>query len=177
MPLKQWRKLSEAVRFKNSWWTYKVDEFSLPDGVRGEYHYVHTNGASMVIPVLNDGRVVLINQYRYLCERESLEFPCGGVKEGSSHDETAMDELVEEAGYSARDWQIAGEFNPFNGVTNELCRVYIARSLMPAEKPADLTEEFERLILHPSEVDAGIISGVIWDGMTIAGWTIAKTYI
>jgi len=62
-------------------------------------------------------------------------------------------------------------------VTNELCRVYIARSLMPAEKPADLTEEFERLILHPSEVDAGIISGVIWDGMTIAGWTIAKTYI
>ncbi|MBM4167634.1 MAG: NUDIX hydrolase [Ignavibacteria bacterium] len=177
MPLKKWNKLSESVKFKNSWWTYKVDEFSLSDDLKGEYHYVHTNGASMIVPVLNDGRIVMINQYRYLCEKESLEFPCGGVKEGCSYDETALDELAEEAGYAAREWQIAGEFNPFNGITDEICCVYIARHLSPAEKSPDLTEEFERIILQPDEIDARIISGVIWDGMTIAGWTIAKTFI
>jgi ADP-ribose pyrophosphatase len=83
MPLKTWKKISEAVLFKNSWWTYKKDEIELPSRKRGEYHYVHTNGASMVVPVLSDGRIVFVNQYRYLNDRESLELPCGGVKVGT----------------------------------------------------------------------------------------------
>ena len=76
MSLKKWKKLSETVLIKNSWWTYKKDKTILPSGKLGEYHYVHTNGASMIVPVLNDNKVVLVNQYRYLNDRESLEFPC-----------------------------------------------------------------------------------------------------
>jgi ADP-ribose pyrophosphatase len=177
MSLKIWKKISETIILKNSWWTYKKDEFELPNGKRGEYHYVHTNGASMVIPLLNDGRIVFVNQYRYLNRRESLELPCGGVKDGQTYEETAKHELEEEAGYIAGDWVTAGEFNPYNGVTDELCRVFIAKSISQVPPVPDETEEFEIVSLVPDEIDARIATGRIWDGMTIAAWNIAKSRI
>jgi 8-oxo-dGTP pyrophosphatase MutT (NUDIX family) len=177
MPLGRWKTLSTAILFKNPWWAYQKDDALLPNGKRGEYHSVRTNGSSLVIPVLPDGRIIVVNQYRYLCDRESIEFPCGGVKEGATYDETAVHELAEEAGYQAREWRIAGEFNPYNGVTNEICRVFIAKHLMPVVAAPDETEEFERIVLSAEEFEARIISGVVWDGMSIAAWAIAKPHV
>jgi ADP-ribose pyrophosphatase len=174
MSLTKWKKISEAILQKNPWWIYKKDETILPNGRRGEYHYVHTNGASMIVPVLNDGRVVLVNQYRYLNDRESLEFPCGGVKDGQSYEETAIHELEEEAGFVAHDILAAGEFNPYNGVTDELCRVFIAKNLAAVPSKPDETEEFEKVTLTMDEVDAQIASGALWDGMTLAAWMIVR---
>jgi ADP-ribose pyrophosphatase len=175
MPLKTWKKLSESIVFKNPWWTYKKDTFELSSGRPGEYHYVHTNGSSMVVPILGDETMVLVNQYRYLLNKESLEFPCGSVKDGSTHDETARQELAEETGYSAKSLVLAGEFNPYNGVTDEMCRVYVARELQYIGGTPDETEEFEIVRATPAEIDAYIGSGAVWDGMTIAAWSIAKS--
>jgi ADP-ribose pyrophosphatase len=177
MPLKKWKKLSESILFKNPWWTYKKDVTILPNGKEGVYHYVHTNGASMVIPVFDDGKFVMVNQYRYLNSRESLEFPCGGVKDGHTYEETASLELEEETGFKALEWKVAGEFNPFNGVTNEICRVFIAQKLILGQSLPDETEEFEKILLTPGEIDNRISSGTIWDGMTITAWTLAKSHL
>jgi ADP-ribose pyrophosphatase len=175
MSLKTWKKISEVVLFRNSWWIYKKDETELPNGKRGEYHYVHTNGSSMVIPVQNDGKIVFVRQYRYLNNRESLELPCGGVKEGYTYEETAKHELEEEAGFITRDLNWIGEFNPYNGVTDELCRIFIAKELTEVTPIPDETEEFEIVVLPPDEVDLLISNGTIWDGMTITSWNIAKS--
>ena len=175
MSLTKWKKISESILLKNSWWIYKKDETILPNGRSGEYHYVHTNGASMIVPVFSDGRIVLVNQYRYLNDRESLEFPCGGVKDGQTYEETANHELEEEAGFIAHDCQAVGEFNPYNGVTDELCRVFIAKNLVAVPSKPDETEEFEKVFLTLDEMDARITSGFIWDGMTIAAWSIVRT--
>ncbi len=127
MSLSKWRTLSQKELFKNPWWIYRQDTFMLPNGDVSDYFYVHTNGSSIVIPVLDDGRIVMVRQYRYLCDEESLELPCGGVKAGSDFLLTAAAELEEETGYQASELLLAGRFNPFNGVTNEMCRVYVAR--------------------------------------------------
>lgn len=177
MPILRWKKLSERIASANPWWEYRIDTFRLPKGTEGEYHYVYTRGASMVIPLLSDGRIVLVNQYRYLCDRESLEFPCGGVKENSDYLKTAAQELAEEAGFTARDWKLLGTFNPYNGVTNEICNVYLARGLSQVESKPDLTEEFEHVLLSPAELEARIQAGEVWDGMTLAGWTLARSVI
>jgi ADP-ribose pyrophosphatase len=177
MSLKIWKKLNETILFKNPWWTYKKDDTELPNGKNGIYHYVHTNGSSMVVPVIDDGRMVLVNQYRYLNNRESLEFPCGGVKEGQTSEGTAKQELIEEAGYEAQEWKLVGRFNPYNGVTNEICCVFIAKSLVSVPSRPDETEEFEKIFLTSNDIDDRIRSGAIWDGMTIASWTIAKSRI
>ena len=170
--LRHWKKLSSKVLFTNPWWTYRVDTFKIPDGVEGEYHVVHTEGSSMVIPILDDGRIVLVNQYRYLRDRESIEFPCGGVKPEHTYEEMARLELEEEAGYRAGSWSVVGEFNPFNGATDEMCRVFVARGLVPVEARPESTEEFEILKLTVKELESLIAERKIWDGMTLAAWSL-----
>jgi ADP-ribose pyrophosphatase len=175
MALTRWKKLNESIVHKNPWWTYKKDEFDIPGVRAGEYHYVHTNGASMIVPILDDGRVVMVKQYRYLCDRESVEFPCGSVKDGHSYDQTATLELQEETGYRAGRMIPAGEFNPYNGITDEICRVYIARALTQVGGTPDETEEFELLSLTSMEIDSMIKGGTLWDGMSLAAWMLVKS--
>jgi len=174
MPLPTWRTLSRTIRHTNPWWSYRLNTFELPNGSRGEYHFVHTNGSALTIPVLPDGRVILVNQYRYLAERESIEFPCGSVKDESSYEETARHELREETGYEAGLLTEAGKFNPYNGVTDEFCTIYCARELRYLGAQPDATEEFEILEWYPPEIDRHIADGTIWDGMTIAAWCIVR---
>jgi ADP-ribose pyrophosphatase len=175
MPLNPWKKIAESIVFKNPWWTYKRDTFELPSGGTGEYHYVHTNGSSMIVPIMDDGTLLLVNQYRYLVGKESLEFPCGSVKDGSTYDETAWHELVEETGYSAKGLYMIGEFNPYNGVTDEMCHVYIAKDLQHVGGTPDETEEFEVVTMTLVQLEEKIRMGIIWDGMTVAGWAVAKS--
>jgi ADP-ribose pyrophosphatase len=174
MALQHWSRTSRTIKFQNPWWSYCLDFYALPSGKGGEYHYVHTNGSSMVVPLREDGKILLVNQYRYLVDRESLEFPCGSVKEGATYDQTAWHELAEETGYSAQILLQAGEFNPYNGITDEMCRVYVGRELRYVGENPDETEEFELVALSPEEIDARIRDGVIWDGMTIAAWGIVR---
>lgn len=165
MPLKSWTKLRQAFELENPWWTYRKDDVILPSGKQGEYHFVHVKGSSMVIPILNDGSIILVNQYRYLANRESLEFPCGSVKDGSTYDDTAHHELAEETGYHADDLRCVAEFNPYNGVTDEMCHVYIARNLHAIKVDQDETEEFEQVTMSPADLEKKISTGDIWDGM------------
>ncbi|MBI1803631.1 MAG: NUDIX hydrolase [Ignavibacteriae bacterium] len=174
MALRTWKKIRQEFELKNPWWTYRKDVTLLPSGKEGEYHYVHVKGSSMVIPQMNDGRLVLVNQYRYLADRESIEFPCGSVKDDSTYDETARHELAEETGFEAAELRVAAEFNPYNGVTDEMCRVYVAKNLRSVESSHDETEEFEQLRLTPQEFDAMIRRGEVWDGMTLAAWSLTR---
>jgi len=173
--LKRWKQLSSKIVIKNPWWTYKLDEFQIPNGIQGEYNYVHTNGASMIIPITKEGKIILVNQYRYLCDKESIELPCGGVKDGKSYEEMAHIELEEETGFRSNDLRYAAEFNPYNGVTNEICKVFIAKELVQSKAVPDSTEEFEILYKTPTEVDALIQTNTIWDGMTIATWGLVRS--
>lgn len=172
--LKPWKTLTSTVAATNPWWTYKRDTFRTAGGYEGEYHYVHTEGASMIVPVTGDGKIILVNQYRYLRNRESIEFPCGGVKAGKSYDETALLELEEETGYQSGDIRRVGEFNPYNGVTDEICAVFVARDLRRTIAKPDATEEFEIVMCSAGELDAMIRSAKVWDGMTLAGWMLVR---
>jgi NUDIX domain. len=172
--LSHWKKLTSKVVQKNPWWSYSLDSFQIPNGVKGEYHYVHTEGSSMIVPVMDDGRIILVNQYRYLRDRESVELPCGGVKPGHTYDEMARIELEEETGYVAQSWNVAGEFNPFNGATDEMCRVFVARSLLYIKAKPEATEEFEILQATPEELESMIAQKKIWDGMTLAAWMLVR---
>lgn len=176
MKLPPWRKLAEETRAVNPWWIYKCDAFELPSGSRGEYHYVATHGSAMVIPLLADGRILMVRQYRYLNGRESLEFAGGGVKQGATHEQTAAEELAQETGLRAGRLEPIGEFNPFNGVTNEICRVFVARDLSDGALPPDETEQIAAEPLEPRELEERIRRREVWDGMTLAAWSLYRTW-
>ncbi len=174
MGLKRGKKLSTETKFSNNWWSYKVDKYLFPSGKEGEYHYAFTHGSVFIVPITNDGRIILVKQYRYLNDRFSIEFPGGGVKKENNHDFEARKELIEETGQDG-DLEFIGMFNPYNGVTNEICKVYIARNLKPsAEFKKDDSEEFELGKYTTSEIEAMINNNEIYDGMTLASWSLVK---
>jgi ADP-ribose pyrophosphatase len=172
MALKKWTKRSEETLHRNRWWTYKRDSVLLPSGEEGEYYYVQTPGSVMVVPLAADGRFILVRQYRYLNARESIEFPAGGIKPGQSVIDAARAELREEAGIEAGALTEIGVFNPFNGVTDELCHVFLARELRAVAPSPDATEEFEVLRLDAAGIREAGARGLLYDGMTLAAWAL-----
>lgn len=174
MSLKKWKKLTTEVKYTNNWWSYKVDKYLFPNGKEGEYHYAFTHGSVFVIPITAEGKIIMVKQYRYLNDRFSIEFPGGGVKQADNHDNEARKELIEETGNDG-ELEYAAMYNPYNGVTNEICKVYIARNLRPSnEYNKDDSEEFELHEYTPAEIDDMIAKNEIYDGMTLASWCLAK---
>ena len=176
MGFKKWKKLSEELLFKNDHWEYRKDRFEIVGLTKGEYHYVHSPGATLVVPFINENQIVLVNQYRYLNEKEGLEFPCGAISGNLSEEENALKELREEAGYTGKLERI-GEFVPYNGVSNEVCSVYISTDLVESPLEGDITEEMENVIMSIDELETLIKKNIIWDGMTLAAWLMVKNHL
>lgn len=173
--LPRWKRLESQVVYENPWWRYRKDEFEPEPGQRGEYHYASTYGSAMVIPITEKGELVLVEQYRYLLDRTSLEFPCGGLAVDEPPLQAAVRELAEESGY-AGELKPVGTFNPWNGVTDEICHVFVADPVEPDASGArpDATERFIVHHVTASDFDDFVVNGRIWDGMTMAAFTLYK---
>jgi ADP-ribose pyrophosphatase len=170
--LKKLDKIDSKTIMKNPWWEYRIDNYIMPNGKESEYHYVYTPGSVFVIPRTRNNTFIMIRQYRYLNQRVSIEFPGGGLKVGISSENCALEELREEAGYIARKLNFIGEFNPFNGVTDEICKVFLADDISFIGNNPEDSEEFEILNLETKDIINLINKGAIWDGMTLAAWSI-----
>ena len=170
--LKSLETISSVVKYSNPYWEYKFDEYKLPNGNIGEYHYVNSFGSTIVIPRNDNGNYILTRQYRYLNKKYSIEFPGGGLKRGVDPIENALNELKEETGYIAKEIFLIGDYNPFNGVTNEICKVYLATDLLKGSAKPDISEEFEILEINYKEIINKISKGEIWDGMTLSAWVL-----
>jgi ADP-ribose pyrophosphatase len=172
--LKRLKKLSTEIAHANPWWEYRRDRYVRPDDQEGEYFYVHTHGSVVVIPELENGKLFMTRQFRYLNQRESLEFIGGGVKPGAGSLESAKEELLEEGGLTAGELTLIGRFNPFNGATDETCEVYVARELSKVGAKPEGSEEFEENELSVEEIERLIKSGELWDGMSIAAFMLYR---
>jgi ADP-ribose pyrophosphatase len=176
-PRAKWSRLSKETLQSCPYHDFCHDEYRLPDGSVGDYYYIEIPGSSMVVPVLENGELVLVRQHRYLHGRSSLELPAGGIKRGRDPLATARDELREEAGYEALSIVSIGSFAPCNGLSNELCHVFLASDLSPVPPAPEPTEELERLTLPLDELDRLVGTGELWDGMTIVALKLYQSWI
>ena len=170
MSIEKWSRLSKETVFRCPYYVLSHDRYRLPNGEVTSYHYVDIPGSTMVVPETEDGRLLLVRQYRYLMGRESLEFPAGGMPLGSEPQQNARKELLEETGFRAERWRSLGKFAPYNGVSNEFCHVFHATDLVAHRPDPDHTEEIELVWMHPGQVRAEIRDGRFWDGMSIAAF-------
>lgn len=166
----KYQRLSREPFFSCPFYTFFHDRYRLPDGSVGDYYYLDIPGASMVVPVTEDGKLLLVRQWRYLMGKASLEFPAGGMREPGDPRLNARNELEEEAGFVAADLREIGRCAPYNGASNELCHVYLATGLGQAAARPDPTEEMELVSLDADEVARLIRDGEIWDGQTISAF-------
>lgn len=169
------KKISSEIVHKNPWWEYKCDKVIRPDGTEGEYCYTETTGNVIIIPVLDDGRLVLVRQYRYLGEKNSIEFPGGGISKGESPTDAAKRELLEESGYQTENLIKIGMFEPCVGVVKDLSHVFIANELTMVQEPKlDAFESTEVILRRVDEFENMIKQGEIWDGQVLAAWAMAR---
>jgi 8-oxo-dGTP pyrophosphatase MutT (NUDIX family) len=168
----KYKTINSETIYSNPYWEYKLDKYIMPSGREGFYHYVHSRGATLVVPLTASGKLVCTVQHRYLNQKLSIEFPGGGIKEGLLPIENAREELKEETGYEAQSLEKIGEYNPFNGVTNEICSIFVAKDLQQGNQILEESEEIHIIELTQKEFVDKIRTNEIWDGMTLAAWSL-----
>jgi len=174
--IQKWKKLSEEVLHQNPWWIYKHDTYEKTDGQTGDYYYGECRGNAMIIPVLPDGRFVMIHAYRYIRNEESIEFPCGGIEKGNTPEETAHKELLEETGYTIDELIPVGTFQGLNGVFENECHVFVAHVSERQAQHLESTEQIEVVFCTSSEIEDLLSQGKIWDGQSLASWALAQRF-
>jgi ADP-ribose pyrophosphatase len=142
---------------------------ALPDGTHTTREYIVHPGAVMVVPLLDDGRLVMERQFRYPMGRVMLEFPAGKIDAGEPPFTCAVRELAEETGYSAREWARAGVLHNAIGYSDEGIEIWFARGLSRGAARLE-AEEFLEIVTHAeAEVDAMCAAGTITDAKTLIG--------
>ena len=145
------------------------DTVSLPDGKHTKREYIRHPGAVVIIPVLDDGRVLLERQYRYPNDRVFIELPAGKIDPGEDPLACAMRELEEETGYTAGDWQFVSTIHNAIAYSDEHLDIYLARSLSAGEAKLDDGEFIETITATVDEMLDWVRSGKITDVKTVIG--------
>jgi ADP-ribose pyrophosphatase len=147
----------------------RQDEVVLPDGSHGKREYIVHPGAVMVVPMLDDGRLVVERQWRYPMHRAMLEFPAGKLERGEPVLGCAVRELVEETGYRASEWARAGMLNNAIAYSTEIIEVWFARGLVGGERKLDAGEFLDVFTMSESELAAAAMHGELTDAKTLIG--------
>ena len=110
----------------------------LPDGSEATREYIRHPGAVAIVPLFDDGRMLLERQFRYPHGREFIEVPAGKLEPGEPHLETAKRELLEETGYAAAEWTRIGVIHTAIAYTDEAIEIFLAKKLeSSAERKLD----------------------------------------
>ena len=160
--------IASEVVFSGRLLEVRRDRIRLPDGGEATREFVVHPGAVLVVPVLDDGRLVLERQFRYPVRRVMLEFPAGKIDAGETPLATAQRELVEEAGYTAQKWKKLGTIHPEIGYSTEFIDLYEATGLAHVGQKLDEGEFLDVVALTEDELLATYDCGGLTDGKTIA---------
>jgi ADP-ribose pyrophosphatase len=142
------------------------DDVELPDGQRSFREYIKHPGAALIVPVRENGDLVMIRQYRHAVGQVFLEFPAGKADRGETTDQTARRELREEVGYQAGQLEKLTRIHPVIGYSNEFIDLYVARNLQATATARDADELLEIVEMPFAELMERIWKGEVSDVKT-----------
>jgi ADP-ribose pyrophosphatase len=159
--------LTSSQVFKGGFLDVRRDTVRLPNGQTAMREYVVHPGACVVIPLLDNGDVVLEKQFRYPVGREMVEFPAGKLDPNEDPLVCALRELREETGYSAAQWAYAGCMHLAIAYSTEVIHIYFVRGLQLGERALD-DEEFLDVFTAPAQqLIAWCADGTVTDAKTV----------
>jgi ADP-ribose pyrophosphatase len=163
------RRLSGEQVYRGHFLDVRRDEVGLPDGRTAHREYIVHPGAVMIVPLLDDGRLVLERQFRYPVGRVMIEFPAGKIDAGEAPQRCAERELLEETGYRATEWARAGVLHNAIAYSDEGIEVWFARGLSAGESRLDEGEFLEVFTSSEPELSGWVRDGVVTDVKTMVG--------
>ncbi|MCW5624088.1 MAG: NUDIX hydrolase [Burkholderiales bacterium] len=162
--------LTSDLRYRGRMLQVREDRVRLPDGGESGREYVVHPGAAVILPLFDDGTVLLERQFRYPVRMHCLELPAGKLDAGEAPLTTAKRELLEETGYEASDWQRLCTLHPCIGYSDEAIELFVARGLVRrGDQQLDAEEFLETLIVPLTDALAWVRDGRITDVKTIIG--------
>lgn len=157
--------------------TVMCDQVRLPNGHTSQREYVVHPGAVLIVPILPNGNLVLERQFRYPLRQVFIELPAGKIDANEDVLCTGQRELLEETGYTAKNWVKLGIQHPCIGYSNEVIHIYLATDLTAGEHQRDDDELLQLFEASFAECIAMIQSGYITDSKTIAAIYMAEKYL
>ena len=159
---------SEQV-FRGHFLDLRRDRVRLPNGETAQREYIVHPGAVMVVPILDDGRLVVEHQFRYPMARVMLEFPAGKLDAGEAPLQCAIREMAEETGYRAREWARAGILHNAIAYSTEGIEVWFARGLRAGQRKLDAGEFLDVSVTTAQQLADMARSGELTDAKTLIG--------
>ncbi|GMQ56999.1 NUDIX hydrolase [Vallitalea sediminicola] len=154
-----------------------IDKLRMPNDKEVNWELITHPGAAAVIPVDNDGNIIMVRQYRNAADDYVLEIPAGGVEEGEDPSICATRELEEETGYKSDNIEYLLKFYSSIGITDEMISIYVATDLKESVQNLDDDEYVTIEKYKLDELINMIYSGEITDGKTISGLLAYKCKI
>jgi ADP-ribose pyrophosphatase len=169
------KKISSRAAYRGGLLQVNEDEVELPGGGHARREYVVHPGAALILPLFDDGCVLLERQFRYPANQHFYELPAGKFDPGEPALETAKRELLEETGYVAAEWRALGRLFPCIGYSNEVIEFFLARKLeFRGAQQLDEGEFLETLRLPLQEAVDWVRRGRINDIKTMLGLLMAE---
>jgi ADP-ribose pyrophosphatase len=145
------------------------DTVRLPDGKQSKREYIKHPGAVVILPLFDDGSVLLERQYRYPLQKVFIEFPAGKIDPNEDPLDCAKRELQEETGYTAADWQFLCTIHNAIAYSDEHLDIFVARGLTAGESRLDDGEFLETFTATVPDMLSWIREGKISDVKTVIG--------
>jgi len=170
--------IDSEVVFQGRLLQVRRDRVNLPDGNEGVREYIVHPGAVVIIAQLDNGRLLFERQFRYPVGRVFLELPAGKIDPGEDIAATARRELLEETGYTAREWHHLGVMHPCIGYSSERIEIFLARGLeSQGDQHLDAGEFLEIFELSVAEAAAAVLAGEMTDAKTITALYWAERFL
>jgi len=161
--------LSSTVIYEGPVFAIRRDEVIEPTGVRAVREMIEHPGSVVVLPVLPDGRIVLIRQYRYAARQFLWELVAGRIDAGETPKVAAARELIEETGYRARHFKVFLDVFPTPGFLEERMLILLAEGLTAGEAEPEEDEKIVSRAYNRKELEEMIRRGKLRDAKSIAG--------
>lgn len=162
--------IKSEIRYKGKVFDHQVDEIQYNSGNIGIREIAVHPGGAVVIPIKDDGKIILVKQFRYPLQKTLIELPAGKLDKNEDPLTCAVRELEEETGYKANEFTKLGAIYTAPGYCTEILHIYKAVGLIPGNHNREEGEQgMELLELSLDEIKKMILSGEINDAKTIAG--------
>ncbi|MBD5547612.1 MAG: NUDIX hydrolase [Lachnospiraceae bacterium] len=167
--MEEFKRLSRDLVAHGAIIDYYQDTMQIPNGNIVKWDFIKHKGAAAVVPVDDEGRLIMVKQYRNALERYTLEIPAGGLNDQAEPTrEAAARELAEETGYTAEHMELLLTIRTTVAFCDEKIDIYLARGLKAGEQHLD-EDEFVRVGAYTvEELTEKIYAGKIEDSKTIA---------
>jgi len=171
------KSVSSDVKFEGHIITVRVDTVEMPDGRTATREVVDHSGGVCVVPIADNGEVVMVRQFRKAVESAVLEIPAGKLNSGENHRDCGIRELEEETGYKSNNIVYLGHIFPSPGFMNETIHIYLATELYDGELNLDLDEYLDVEKIPLEQVVEMIMNNEINDSKTAVGILKAREYL